>query len=157
MAEKLGKFTGTNPLKILGMLKAVSLNLLEAKAGFGKIHTLFLMMAIENRCYHMTKQVIDHPVVILEEATNLGNLLEYLYYSAIILTVFERYEEAAERLESLIKFEKDDSNLREEAEKKLALLYCLITPTKTVAPCKNSLYAEITKKVANPEFILLPA
>jgi tetratricopeptide (TPR) repeat protein len=53
-------------------------------------------------------------------------LLEFLYHSSIVLIVYERYEEAAEKLEMLLKLERDDSNLKTDAEKKLAIIYSFI-------------------------------
>lgn len=53
-------------------------------------------------------------------------LLEFLYHSSIVLIVYERSEEAAEKLEMLLKLERDDSNLKTDAEKKLAIIYSFI-------------------------------
>jgi hypothetical protein len=103
------------------MLRTVCNNFLTAKCGFNRLHTIFLEEAIRHRCYHLTQQVIDHPVVLVEDF-GFERLLEFLYYSAVVLTVYERYEEAAERLEMLIRLEKGESNLKEDAMRKYALI-----------------------------------
>jgi len=54
-------------MKLLGVLRRLSKKALEEKMGFQKFHFQFLKLAIENRCYHMCLDVIEHPVVIVTD------------------------------------------------------------------------------------------
>lgn len=83
-------------------------------------------------------------------------LLEFLYYSAIVLTVYERYDEAIEKLEMLTRLEKDDSNIKSDAEKKLTLLYCLIGKSRLAEQNsrKEDTYFHIVKRVDKPAFAI---
>ena len=69
-----------------------------------------------------------------------------------MLIVYERYEEAAEKLEMLIKLERDDSNLKADAEKKLALIYTFIGKSNQALSSvrKEEAYYQILKKLDAP-------
>ena len=54
-------------MKLMGVLRNLSKKALEAKLGFQKFHSQFLKLAIENRCYHMCLDIIEHPVVIVAD------------------------------------------------------------------------------------------
>ncbi|CDW71172.1 UNKNOWN [Stylonychia lemnae] len=92
----------------------------------GSLHKEFARLCIKAKCYQHSLIVIDHPVIQFKKNTSAMDILNYMYYKALIYTALKQFQNAIDCLKLVISFPCQLTHkIHLESYKKLILLNLL--------------------------------
>lgn len=89
----------------------------------GSLHRELAKLCLKSKCYAHCITIIEQPVTCFKKSSNPMDIVNYLFYKAMILTGLKRFSEAIECFKSVISYPSQVTHkLHTESWKKLILL-----------------------------------